>query len=363
MNNKPLTFVCLLATTLLFGSCKKGKTENIDNLTSSEAIAEVDTITLRKQVFKKQLLCNGKLSAIKKADLQWDKPTEILQAVYVVNGQRVAKGTLLGKADSYKLREELDKARHDLEKATVDLQDKLISLGYAGSMDNVPADVRHKAEIVSGYYTAKYQLRLAQRQLAECEFRAPFSGRIANIKARANQPCTDFATLIDDSEFNVEFKILEAELAFVKPGMRVSVCPYVYSDDAYSGVITEVNPMVDDKGMVGVTARVANASAKLMDGMNVKITVEQDVPDMFVVPKSAVVERDGYNVVFVYDKHTKRAVWTYVDILHSNLRSHAITGCESKNTTIKSGDVVITSGNLNLADDTEVRIASGDKGE
>lgn len=90
--------------------------------------------------------------------------------------------------------------------------------------------------------------------------------------------------------------------------------------------------------------------------MNVKVIIENSVPDMFVVPKEAVVERDGYHVVFVYDPSTRRAVWTYVDIVYSNLTSYAITGCERKNTTVKAGDIVITSGNLNLADDTEVKV-------
>lgn len=78
---------------------------------------------------------------------------------------------------------------------------------------------------------------------------------------------------------------------------------------------------------------------------------------MYVVPKEAVVERDGYHVVFVYNPQTKRAVWTYVDVVYSNLTSFAITGCEKKETTVKQGDIIITSGNLNLADDTEVSIA------
>ena len=52
----------------------------------------------------------------------------------------------------------------------------------------------------------------------------------------------------------------------------------------------------------------------------------------------------------------RRDVWTYVDIVYSNLTSYAITGCERKNTTVKAGDIVITSGNLNLADDTEVKV-------
>ena len=70
-----------------------------------------------------------------------------------------------------------------------------------------------------------------------------------------------------------------------------------------------------------------------------------------------VVERDGYHVIFLYDKNSHRSVWTYVDVLYSNLGSFAITGCERKETTLKEGSCVIVSGNLNLADDTEVTIS------
>lgn len=51
-----------------------------------------------------------------------------------------------------------------------------------------------------------------------------------------------------------------------------------------------------------------------------------------------------------------RDVWTYVDIAHSNVNSFAITGCKRKETSIAEGDIVITSGNLNLADGTEVKL-------
>lgn len=88
--------------------------------------------------------------------------------------------------------------------------------------------------------------------------------------------------------------------------------------------------------------------------MNVRVVVERKVPRMFVVPKDAVVERDGYNVIFLYDQGNAR--WTYVDIVASNITGHAITGCARKETTLHEGDIVITSGNLNLADDTPVRI-------
>ena len=350
--NKVTTAICISLLVLAISSCRHKSDSGQDQEPAlpeqQQAIVEVDTMTLCLRTFQKQLLCNGKLVAIRKAELQCSKQGEILQRVAVVNGQRVARGALLCVSDTRDRLADLEKAQHDLERARIELQDKIISLGYSGEIDKVPAEIRHRAEIVSGYYTARFQLRTAKKSLNECELPAPFAGRIANLEARAHQPGMKFATLIDDSFFEVEFKILEAELAFVRRGQTVKVTPYASGQETYVGAVTEINPTVDDS----ITARVRNTPTKLIDGMNVKVTVENAVPNMFVVPKEAVMERDGYHVVFVYDKKSKRAVWTYIDIAYSNLTSYAITGCAK----IKAGEVVITTGNLNLADDTEVRI-------
>jgi RND family efflux transporter MFP subunit len=351
------TLYITLALVLLLAGCKKKEEEATESVAQQEErIADVDTVALYKQTFQKQLLCNGRLSAIRRADLQCPKAGEILQSVHIQNGQWVSQGAVLAVADTRDKTAELEKAKHDLEKARVELQDKLIGLGYDGTLSNVPADVLQRAEITSGYYSSKYQLEAAQKALADCQLRAPFSGRIANLEARAHQVGGKFATLLDDSFFDVEFKILEAELPFMHNGQVVKITPFVREEESYDGTVTECNPTVDEKGLVILKARIKNTSKSLMDGMNVRVTVEDAVPGMFVVPKDAVIERDGYHVVFLYDAERKRAVWTYVDILYSNLTQYAITGCEKKETELHEGDIVITSGNLNLADDTEVRI-------
>lgn len=338
-------------------ACKGGEEnkeeESID--IQEEAIVDVDTMSLRLQTFQKQLLCNGKLGAVQRADLMCPNQGTMLEKVLVVNGQRVSKGAVLAIADMHEKSQALDRAKHDLERSKVELQDKLIGLGYDGNLNNVPADVLKRMEITSGYYSAKFSLESAKKALADCKLIAPFSGRIANLEAHAFQNGSKFCTLIDDSSFDVEFKILEAELSFVSKGQKVKISPFVNKDNEYEGVVEEINPTIDDKGLVKIKARMKNSSAKLIDGMNVRVIVESAVPKMYVVQKEAVVERDGYHVVFMYDKKTQRAVWTYVDIMYSNLNEYAITGCERKETEIHEGDIVITSGNQNLADDTQVR--------
>lgn len=312
----------------------------------------VDTLVLHQTEFNKQIVCNGKLAARAKSELAFTAQG-LVANVMVHEGQHVAKGALIATLDRTEKQRELEKAEHELERARVELTDKLLGLGY-DDWTKVPADVMKRAEVMSGYYAAKYQLQSAKLALEECNLHAPFSGRVANVEAKPYQRCEKVCTLVDDAGFEVEFKILEAELPHAHIGQRVSVSPFVRDSLSYDGQVTEINPLVDEKGLVKVKARLAQAGDALMDGMNVRVIVEERVQDMFVVPKDAVVERDGYHVVFLLKDG--RAVWTYVDVAHSNIGSYAITGCRRKETVVNDGDIIITSGNQNLADGTEVQV-------
>lgn len=340
---------------LLF-SCQQKKEDKSNEMEMREQMMSetyVDTMTLHVSPFDKQIVCNGRLRAKAKSDLTF-LSQGVTTEIYVKEGQRVGKGALIASTDKRERMREVDKAEHEVYRARVELIDKLIGLGYDAEMKDVPPDVMQRAEVMSGYYSAKYQLQSAKKALNECNLYAPFSGRIANLEARTYQQNSKICTLIDDSQFEVEFKILEAELEHITKGQKIKISSFVGDSVTYSGVITEINPLVDDRGLIKIMARMANKGNALMDGMNVRVIVEQRVQNMFVVPKDAVVERDGYHVIFRYEDG--RAVWTYVDIVYSNINSFAITGCQRKETSIHEGDIIITSGNLNLADGTEVRL-------
>ncbi|MBR5989126.1 MAG: efflux RND transporter periplasmic adaptor subunit [Prevotella sp.] len=313
----------------------------------------VDTMALRTSTFNKQIVCNGRLRAKAKSELSFTSQG-VTMNIYVKEGMHVSKGALIASIDKRERVRELEKANKELERSKVELTDKLIGLGYDASLKGVPEDVLKRAEVTSGYFTARYQLQSAKTALDECNLYAPFSGRVANLEARPYQRNEKICTLIDDSQFEVEFKILEAELTIIRKGQHIKVSPFVSDSLAIEGIITEINPLVDDKGLIKVIARLTNKKNALIDGMNVRVVVEEQIRNMFVVPKDAVVERDGYHVVFVYKDG--QAIWTYVDVLYSNINSFAITGCQRKETEIHAGDVIITSGNLNLADGTKVKL-------
>ncbi|MEG0500131.1 MAG: efflux RND transporter periplasmic adaptor subunit, partial [Rikenellaceae bacterium] len=197
------------------------------------------------------------------------------------------------------------------------------------------------------------QLEAAKRKLESCYLRSPFGGRVANMDSKIYGRSSDkFCTLIDDNYFDVEFSLLEAEIGEIGVGQSVIVSPFIADERKFTGTVTEINPLIDDKGQIKIRAKVKNSDGYLMEGMNVRIIIENRIPNRFVVPKDAVVIRDGYFVLFRLVDGA--AVWTYVDVMMSNIDSHVVSGSAKKQTTISENDIIITSGNLNLADGTKV---------
>ena len=349
--------ILLLFLLLAVCSCndeanKKPEEQAMDATREKLNNSYVDTLVLHKSTFSKQINCNGKLRAIAKSELVMPTPG-ILKNVLVHNGSLVKKGALLAVIDKENATIELEKAQQEMERASIDLLDKLIGQGFDEDTTGVPTAILKRAKITSGYTTAHNQLNAAQRSLSKCQLVAPFSGRIANVDSKLHQRADKFCTLIDDSFFDVEFNILEAEMGIGIKGQRVIVTPFVNEQKQFIGTVTEVNPLIDDRGQIKIRAKIKNNAGYLMEGMNVRVVLESDIQDMYVVPKDAVVLRDGFHVMFRYDEGV--ATWTYIDVLYSNIDSYAITGNKVKQTEINDKDIIITSGNLNLADGTEVK--------
>lgn len=317
-----------------------------------QAIAEkpvVEIKDLKKEVFYQERISNGKLFAKRKAELRFPI-NEILERIYVKNGDRVQKGTLLASLDHFTYKNQLERSKISFEKAKVDLQDVLIGQGFnTDNWSDVPPATLKMSKIKSGYENALFDLESAQRSYDNTFLKAPFPGIICSLKAKernlpGNEP---FCILVDNSSFEAEFYVLESEFALVGKGQKVSVSPFSRVEEMYTGVITEVNPLIDENGLATVKAQVSNGQNKLCEGMNVRVLIKKAVPDCLVVPKQAVVMRLGKEVMFTYLNGL--AKWHYVKTMDENSTSYVVTGED-----IKAGDKVIVSGNLNLGSDAEV---------
>lgn len=327
-----------------------------DKLQQTPEINTVEVITLERTDFARELLSNGKLAAASRAALSF-RSGGPLETVAVRNGQRIARGAVIARVSRPDLGMALESAEIALRKAETDLYDFLVGQGYpARDTASVPAALLATARMRSGYDAAKNSLLRARYDQSGTVLRAPFSGRVADISLRRfDQAGTEpFCTLVDDSAFDVDFTVMESEYAFLSLGQTVQVTPYADASVRCTGAITAINPSVDRNGQIGVRARV-RGDDRLLDGMNVKVTVERTVPGQLVVPRSAVVIRDNLDVLFTYTDDGK-AHWTYVNIVTSNGDSHVVTANTDRGAVLNEGDRVIISGNLNLADGSDVTL-------
>ncbi|HJB84267.1 MAG TPA: efflux RND transporter periplasmic adaptor subunit [Candidatus Alistipes merdigallinarum] len=312
----------------------------------------VDTVVLRMQPFNKQIVGNGKLRAVTKSVLHFNGTGEIVD-IRFKNGESVRKGEVIAQLDSTTAYLNLKQAQLTLDKSKIDRMDALIGFGYSDTT-NIPEEHRKVADIRSGYASAVNNLKQAEIALANTTLIAPFGGKIANLQSKVyEQPQGEFCTLIDDRVFDVDFNLLESEIGFVRKGQRVKVAVFNAPDHYFDGEVTQINPLVDDKGQINVRAQVNNATGELLEGMNVSVLVENMISDQLVVPKSAVVIRDNQEVLFRMSPEG-RSIWTYVHVLMSNSDSHVVAANTDKGAELNVGDVIITSGNLNLADNSEV---------
>lgn len=314
----------------------------------------VDVMVLTRSTFQKELVSNGKLKARSKSVLKFETGDELVE-LNVKNGDRVAAGQLIARVRQDRQLRQLEQARIRMAQSDYDFQEFLIGQGYStANLESIPEEHLDIARIRSGYNAASSELELAQLNYNGTELRAPFSGVIANISYRLHEQVsagTEFCTLIDNSRFEVEFPVLESELQDISVGKAVKVIPYSTGDTLMQGTISEINPLVDENGMIAVKATLRQ-TGQLLDGMNVQVLVETAVPGQLVVPKSAVVLRDNQEVLFT--KVDGKAYWTYVQTGLENSTSYTVIAHPEKGATLEPGDSVIISGNLNLAHESEV---------
>lgn len=320
-------------------------------LAEPSKVSEVTVETLEVRDFNHEVVSNGKVIGRNRAEIYFPTSDNVITSVSVRNGQHVRRGERLATLDTYKLEKDKAAAEIALAKSALEFQDALIGQGYdPEKIDGIPSDVIRLARLRSGYEEAEVNLNHARHELEKYVLTAPFDGVVANVSGKVfNRPdgSKPFCTIIGNGK-DVDFKILEGELAVLDAGDKVLVTPFS-NGGVFTGRVTEVNPYVDENGFVTLTAAVDGGKG-LYDGMNVRVSVQKSLGRQLVVPKSAVVLRSGKQVVFTLNEKGDKAMWNYVHTGLENMGHYTIAEG------LTEGMKVIVSGNVNLAHESPVKI-------
>jgi len=343
--------VFIMSVTISCNAYQKEKPDATVQQLLPDQSAEVTVRSLKTINFEHELVSNGKISAHTVAELKF-QTSEVISQIFVKNGTRVSQGQRIAVLDTYSINNRLEQAKDALDRSRLEMQDVLIGQGYKlDSLGSVPEDVMQLARIKSGFNSAQTQFNMATHDLQRATLTAPISGVIANLFAKPHtlsSPSEVFCNIIDTHSLEVQFTVLENELGFINIGDNMKIAPFSMPELDVTGRVSEINPWVNENGMVQVKASV-NYNSRLVEGMNVRVSTFRSAGKQWVVPKTAVVLRTGRQVVFTVVNG--KAIWNYVQTGLENATEYTITG-----ETLKEGDQIIVSGNINLAHESPVTV-------
>jgi HlyD family secretion protein len=222
---------------------------------------------------------------------------------------RLYPGGIISKADLDRAVGQRDAARAALE---------------AAKQSSNMTDIGPRTEEISAAAAQARQfeaaLDYANTQLAATEIKAPVSGTVLErIVERGEMVSpsafgesgakTSVVSLADLNDLQIELDISQQDFARLKMGQRAEIFPEAFQNLKYSGFIAEIAPEANRaKATVQVKVKVESPDEQLRPEMNARVNFLTDAAaepekgkpaSRVMVPKAAVVHRDGADFVFV----------------------------------------------------------------
>ncbi len=283
--------------------------------------------------------------------------------LYVHENEVVQAGALLAVIDSAEYQLNVADAAARLAQAEASYREYTL-FDHEIEDPEVRVERDRVARARSGLDQAQVALEMAQLQLARTKIRAPFAGRVASIEiveGREVNVGDRLMTVIDLDPVKVEVQVLESEVGFLAPGRGATIRFSAFPGEVFSGTVETINPVVEEGTRTArVTVRVPNRDARILPGMYARVSMEaREFPDRLLVPRTAILERDRRDMLFVYaagsETGTGLAKWRYVTTgLHNDSLVEIVDSPDTD--MVRPGEIVLTDGHYTLIHDARVRL-------
>ncbi len=351
MNTKKLLWIIFLVlmVVIIVLQLRNNKKVTLDKVYHYDKTAPISILvdTLELQKLNNKTSFTGIFNANKKTKLSADVPGKII-SVFVDEGSKVKKGEPLLQQD----------------KSSMELQLKQINVKIKGLEDDVRRySALKKADAVQGVKLEKAQLGLQsvkieksilQDKIDKTTVRAPFDGIITMKfceQGEYSAPGKPLFQLIDISTLKFNITVSENEVILFNDGDEFPITSNVFPEVVLTGKVTTVgaesNKMSHD---FPVEFTIHNTKdLKIKSGMfgNVYVTRENDT-EHIVIEASSIVGSNIHPQVYVV-KDGK--AWLHDIIISSRFKNKAVV---SKG--LSQGDVIVTTGFINLFDGANVII-------
>jgi len=281
-------------------------------------------------------------------------------------GQWVDEGEVLVELDDELARVAVQEASAVVERAEAALRQSRTDLERARKLletdDISEAEMEaltlRTHEASAGLATAQAQLQRAERALRDTRIRAPFAGSVAQRFVEVGSwltPGQPVGRIVDLARMKAEFGIPQQRTPEVSLGMPARLSVDLYPGVTFSAEVIRVGVVADPaSGQFALEVSVPQSSSHpLRPGMAVRLHLETNASDVAVlVPKAAIIERGSDDYVLVVDA-TRHARLRQVKLGASAGESREVV-----DGSLRSGEMVITSGKEAVTDGNRVEVES-----
>lgn len=323
---------------------KKKNQEQVAIVAEKNANVAVRTVPVKREEISGEFTVNGTFLPNRQADISAEIGGQLV-ALYVKEGSYVRAGQSIGRLAGEKLNVNVSNAQANLAQA----QSALSRYEAAYKTGGVTALQLDQARLQ--VQNARAQVQSASLQSGDTNVISKISGIVNQKKVEVGSvvaPGTPIVEIVDISSVKLKVDVDQALVSQLSVGNIVKVKPDVIDGDL-DGRITFIAPSASGALKFPVEITVQNSFNKLKAGMyGTAIFNRTGVHNVLTIPREAFVGSVSDNQVFVVRNNI-----AYLTKIQSGVnygdKVEVVSG-------LKEGDVVVTSGQINLADKTKVSI-------
>ncbi|MFL9843165.1 efflux RND transporter periplasmic adaptor subunit [Flavobacterium rhizosphaerae] len=304
--------------------------------------------TVKTEVPNLDYLANGTFEAKQQLDFPAENSGRVVK-VLVDEGDRVRIGQVLAVIKGDQLNIQLQNAKAAYENAKNDAQ------RYENAFKTGGVTKQQLDQSKLALTNAKAQYDQTKISLGDASIKSSINGIVnkRNIEpGSVVSPGTVLFELVDVSSLKLLVTVPEAQVAALQKGANVKVTASVYPDKEFDGKITFIAPKADGSLNFPVEITIANnPDNELKAGMYgtaVFSATGSKQAEVTTIPRNSFVGGVGNNQVFV----VKDSVAKLTKIVSGRIFGEEVEVLKGLNT----GDIVVTSGQINLSDGTKVSI-------
>jgi membrane fusion protein, multidrug efflux system len=276
----------------------------------------------------------------------------------LVEGSSVVKGQLIAEVtgEDARLATRIESTARHLESAKQDVERKeqLYKQKLVAEDDVYQAKTR--------YEDALHDYDSSRRTLEKSRVSTPIAGVLLELARDARgqavadgqlvSPGFGVARIAPLDRLIADIDLVGPELSRVHPGQAVRIRHYAFKGLEIAGTVLRLSPSIDPTTRTfRVEVEVDNSTGELRPGMFVQASiVAERHEDVVVIPRDAMTQRSGKNVVFVLDG--QRAVQRDIALgLSDDRRFEVING-------LAANERIVVRGLETLTDGTRVRVVN-----